>query len=153
MSLITRELGGGLVVAELGMDGAALQHALAQIDDRLMLWPPDGMSPYWRVACRVSDWQEARVVCTWRAPDGSPLPLSSGILAEVDRLRLDGRNKEPDADEFNRQREEQVDREKRARGEAIVEDHRPYVERSRTSVSLADTRRKPEWLKQKRGRL
>lgn len=153
MSLITRSTAGGLVVAEHAQDEKAVARALRQIDERFTLWPPDAMSPYYRVYCRVSDWQESVCVCTWMDEQGQPLPLSSGLLNEVDRLRLDARNKEIDADTFNRLRSERIAKEKADRGEAIIGEHRAKVERNQTSVSLTDVRRKPEWLKRNRGRL
>lgn len=145
MGVVTRHTGSGLVLAEYASDEAAVMRALKQIDGRFSLWPPDAVSPYYRVVCHVSDWQDARVICTWMDENGRPLPLSSGILAEVDRLRLDARNKPVDADTANEQRRERLDNEKRARGEAIMDDHRPKVERGRTSVSFGPLTRLSEY--------
>jgi hypothetical protein len=56
----------------------------------------------WRVMCHVSDWQPALSVCTWADEYGRPLPLSSGILELVRKLRPENRYQRVDADEHNR---------------------------------------------------
>lgn len=143
MSLIQREC-GGLVVAEYAQDELQIQRALKSIDDRLVLWPPDGMCAHYRVARNVSDWQEPEVICTWMDAYGNPLPLSSGLIDTVDSLRRDARNKSLDADVFNAKRTEDLERDRAERGQQIIEEHRPKVERGRTSVSFGPLTRLSE---------
>ena len=136
MSLIQRER-GGLTVLEQSMDAQAIQRALKAIDDDLILLPPDDYrGPYWKVYQHISDWQDAVCIFTWMDEAGNPLPLSSGLVNEVDKLRRDGRNKGLDADAHNAQRELLVEAEKAERGQAVVEEHRAKVERGRSSVSF-----------------
>lgn len=144
MSLIQRER-GGLTVLERSMDAQAIQRALKALDDALILLPPDDYrGPYWKVYQHVSDWQDAVCVYTHMDEAGNPLPLSSGLVNEVDRLRKDGRNKGLDADQHNAQRELQIEAEKAERGQAVVEEHRAKVERGRSSVSFGPLTRLSE---------
>lgn len=143
MSLIQREH-GGIVVAEYAQDESQIQRALTQIEDRLILWPPDGMCPYYRVARNVSDWQEPEIIASWKDTNGNPLPLSSGLIDEVDRLRRDARNKGLDVDAYNAKRTEDLEADRAARGQQIIEEHRAKVERGRTSVSFGPLTRLSE---------
>jgi hypothetical protein len=144
VSLITREVAGGLVVAEHGMDAQAIQRALKQIDDRLILWPPDSVNAYWQVYSRVSDWYPPTPVAAWMDDYGNPLPLSSGLIDKVNRLRLDAPNKGLSVDDHNALRAERIERDREQRGQAVLEDHKAKVERGRTSVSFGPLTRLSE---------
>jgi hypothetical protein len=110
VSLVTRQTESGLVLAEQAADGAGLRRALKDIDRNLVLWPPDAMSPYWRVLERRGDDRPAETILTWMGMDATPLPLSSGILDEVQRLRKDARNRGLTVEERNAQLEAAVRR-------------------------------------------
>lgn len=144
MSLIHREH-GGLIVSEHSMDARSIQAALKQLDDKLILLPPDAYrGPYWKVYRDVSDWQEAVCIYTWMDDYGDPLPLSSGLVNEVDKLRKDARNKGLDADDLNALREQRLAEDRAERGQQIIEEHRAKVERGRTSVSFGPLTRLSE---------
>lgn len=145
MSLVTRQTESGIVLAEQAADGAGLRRALKQIDDRLVLWPPDAMSPFWRVLRRMGDDHPAETVLTWRDIDGNPLPLSSGILDAVQQLRKDGRDQGPTVDERNRMLEEAVQKERRDGLDALADEYRPYLERERVGVSMGPRPRRRYW--------
>lgn len=154
MSLIHRER-GGVAVYEYAQDENQIQRALKAIDDRLVLWPPDGMCAYYRVARNVSDWQDAEIIASWKDQNGNPLPLSSGLIDEVDRLRRDARNKGLDVDAYNAKRTEDLEAERATRGQQIIDEHRPKVERARTSVSFGPLTRlgeQPTRIKKPRNR-
>lgn len=137
MGLVQRRTGSGLVLAEQAQDEAAVTRALKQIDRRLFLWPPDGLSPYYRVVESRGDDREAEIICTWMDDATlAPLPLSSGLIDRVDRLRLDARNKGIDADAFNALRSERIQAEQQEIALEIASDHRAKVERQRVTVSL-----------------
>lgn len=106
MSLVLRESRTGLVVAEHSADEQSIQHALARMDDRLVL-VRDRSDTYqrdvWKVVYRVSDWQDAVTICVWADDHGQPLPLSSGILDETQKLRPENRGKRVDVDAHNEQ--------------------------------------------------
>lgn len=145
MSLITRELPGGLVVAEHSMEAKAIERALKQIDDRLLLWPPDAYSQHWQVLSRVSDWQPPIPITAWMDDFGNALPLSSGLIDKVQRLRLDAPNKGLSVDEHNARHQEREERAAEERNQAVLAEHRPYVERDRTSVSFGPLTRLGEY--------
>jgi hypothetical protein len=136
VSLVTRQTESGLVLAEQAADGAGLRRALKDIDRNLVLWPPDAMSPYWRVLERRGDDRPAETILTWMGMDAAPLPLSSGILDEVQRLRKDARNRGLTVEERNAQLEAAVAKERRDGMDALADEYRPYLERERVGVSM-----------------
>lgn len=144
MSLVTRQTQSGLILAENDGGGwAGLRRALRQIDDRLVLWPPDVMSPYWRVLYRVSDDKPAETILTWMNDDGSPRELSSGILERVRKLdRRDGQQG-PTADELNQQHDERLKRQRESELEALKDEYRPYLDRGRVGVSMGPKPKRP----------
>jgi hypothetical protein len=138
----------GLIVARDSMDEASVQRALKRLDRRFCLQkhPRDGVEGGWvyKVICFVSD-AYAPVVLTWMDEHGRPLPLSSSIVDEMQKHMLGARNKGLSADEHNARLTERKRREADDRTRAVIDDHRPYVERDRVSVSLADTKKRPYW--------
>lgn len=142
MTLVSRTLSSGFVVAEHGFDEAQLQRALTQIDGDYVLWPPDATSPYYRVMCRVSDWQPAVPVVTWMGANGEPLPLSSGLIDEVQKWRPENRGKRGlTADEHNERQRADARRLQDENLQAIHEEFAPHLERSRTVVQMGDKQR------------
>lgn len=130
------------------MDEAAVGRALKQIDPRFVLQkhPRGGVEGGWvyKVVFFASD-TYAPVVFTWMDEYGTPLPLSSGLVETFKRLALDSRNREPDADEFNRRLAEQRAKERRDISEAIIADHTPRIARGRVGVSLATAKKPRYW--------
>ena len=99
MGLVVSEL-GGLHVATHSADYRSVQAAIKQIDDRYMLDDVTGTGD-WLVLCRTGSETPPLVVCSWRDERGRPLPLSSGLVEKVKRLRADSRWTEPDPREMN----------------------------------------------------
>lgn len=146
MTLVSRRLESGLVLQEHSQDEAQLQRALKQIDEDLVLWPPDGECSYYRVMCRVSDWQPAIPVVAWMDGQGNALPLSSGLIDEVQKWRPENRGKRGlDADAHNALHKETVRRLQDERGQEIIDDHRAKVDRGRVSVAMGAKTAKPSW--------
>lgn len=140
----------GLAVVEHSMDEQAVQRQLKQINDRLILWPPDATSPYYRVVFRVSDDQPVIDVCAWMDDYGRPLPLSSSLIDKVNRLRPDAPNKGLTVDEHNDRHRARVRAQMDDRTAAVMQTHRAKVERDQTSVSFAQVGRKPYWMRNRR---
>lgn len=156
MTLITRTTSVGLVLAEHAHDEAAVARALRQIDDKLCLQKHPGQTSggwVYKVFRAWSDDHPADLICTWADEHGNPLPLTSGLVDLVNRLRLDAPNKGPDADAHNEQHLRGVRKLAGELEQAVIEDHRAKVERGRVSVSMGGTNRKPEWAKKNRGRI
>lgn len=151
MTLVTRRHESGLILAEKSEGWAGLRRALKQIDRQLVLWPPDAMSPYWRVLRRVADDQPCVEVLVWMDDNMNPLPLSSGILEAVQRLRVDGRNQGPTADERNAQLHENNRKQSERDREALKDEYRPYLDHERVGVSMATVKRKPYWMRRWKG--
>lgn len=104
MSLVYRETGKGIWLAEQGADEAAMQRALERLDDRLILaWEVDPIysSRVYKVVRRVSDDRPAVHICDWRDDYGKPLPLSSGLTDLVQSLRPGARGAGLGMDEHN----------------------------------------------------
>jgi hypothetical protein len=143
----------GLIVARDSMDEESVGRALKRLDGRLVLQKHarDEVEGGWvyKVICFVSD-TYAPIVLTWSDEYGRPLPLSSGIIDKVQSLYLDARNKPISADEHNARLAAELERDRQANADAVIEDHRPYVERDRVSVSLSSTKKLPYW--QREGR-
>jgi hypothetical protein len=156
VALITRTTAVGLVLAEHGQDEATVARALKQIDGRLCLQKHPGRVPggwVYKVFRAWSDDHPADLICTWADEYGNPLPLTMGLVDQVNRLRLDAPNKGPDADAHNAAHLEAVRKLGRDLEQAVIDDHRAKVERGQVSVSLSERNRKPEWLKRNRGRI
>lgn len=130
------------------MDEASVGRALKRLDGRLVLQkhPRDGVAGGWvyKVICCVSD-TYAPVVYTWMDAYGSPLPLSSALVDAVQSHMLGARNKPLGEDEFNRRELESRRRDAERETEAVMDDHRPYMERGRISVAMSGAQRRRYW--------
>jgi hypothetical protein len=130
------------------MDEASVQRQLKRLDGRLVLQKHarDGVEGGWvyKVVCIVSD-TLAPIIYTWMDDYGNPLPLSSGLVDAVQSLLLGSRNKPEDEDAWNArvmaERNRDIEREK----QAMMDDHRPYVDRGRKSVSFAKAGKPAYW--------
>lgn len=135
------------------MDEARLSAALKLIDPRYCLQKHrrDGVEGGWvyKVICLVSD-TYAPVVWTYMDEHGTPLPLSSGLLEQIQRARLDSREKGVAMEEHNRQRELRARKLEDELVADTIREHRARVA-GRLQVSLADVQRKRQWLKKNRG--
>jgi hypothetical protein len=151
--LVTEQRPSGLVVARDGMDETSVSRALKRLDGRLCLQKhsrPGAPGGYvYKVVCVVSD-TYAPVVLTWQDDYGRPLPLSSALIDEMHRHLAGARNKAPDADAYNEQLVASRRRDAEATRDAVVADHRAYVERGRTSVALGAG--KPRYWRRERAR-
>lgn len=156
MSLVESVHESGVVLVEETRDHSALRRALKQIDPRLRLLSPETVFPgtppgYWRVVCLYDQDRPAVPVLTWMTPYGDPLPLTSRILDEVNRHRLDGRGYGKTSDERNDDLKETVAKERRAQLDAIHDEYEAHLERGRVGVSLGATNKVPYWMRQHRG--
>lgn len=136
--MLTRQHSSGLIVAEQAADERAIGRALQQIrpDAALQVRPRDeekgGVLVY-----KVVHVDSGQVMFTWMDDYGNPLPLSSGLIDEFQRHQLGARNTGLiGGDEHNRRHQEQIDRERQARVEAVREEHRARLDEV-TSISMA----------------
>jgi hypothetical protein len=141
VTLVRRTHESGLVLAEHAQDEAGLARALRQIDSRLTL---QFRPPYYVVVCQVND-HYAPVIATWMDIYGHPLPLSSGLLEKVQAARLGARNQPLSVDEHNAQRLADIESDRERMYEALRDDHRPTIERGRTTVTMATTKKPRYW--------
>lgn len=140
--MLTRTNSSGLIVAEQSMDERAIGRALQQIrpDVALQVRPRDehkgGVLVY-----KVVHVPSGQVMFTWMDAHMRPLPLSSGLIDEFQRHQLGARNTGLiDTDEHNRRYQEEIERERRARVEAIRDDHAARL-KGRVAVSLSGRHR------------
>lgn len=151
-----RQHGSGLVLAEDALDEARVSHAIKQVDDRYVLQKhPADVEGGWvyKVFCIVSEDQPAVCVLTWSDERGNPLPLSSGLVEEVKKWRPESRGRRgPDADERNEQLRERNEQHRRDQLAAISFEHKPKVERARSSVSFGPLTRLSEIPRRERRR-
>lgn len=156
MALVHRETGSGLVLAEEASDEAQIARALKQIDDRYVLQRhPGDVAGGWvyKVFCIVSEDQPAVCVLSWSDEHGNPLPLTFGLVDEVQKWRPENRDRRgPDADERNQQLRDRTDQVRRDQLAAISEEHKAKVERGRTSVSFGPLTRLSEIPRRERRR-
>lgn len=148
MALVHRQTGSGLVLAEDALDEARVSHALKEIDRRYVLQKnPDGDRPdLYVVSCIVSEDHNPVRLLSWADDDGTPRPLSSGLVEEVKKWRPEARvRRGPDADEHNRRLKERDEQHRRDQFAAISDDHRAKVERDQVTVSLGATTSKRYW--------
>lgn len=136
-------------MAEHSRDEASLQRALREIDDRYVLQKHPGNVEggfVYKVFCVVSEDQEAVCILTWADDYGNPLPLSSGLIDEVQKWRPENRSRRGlTADERNTQLEARREQERRDALAAITEEHRAKVERGQVTVGMSTRPRKPGW--------
>jgi hypothetical protein len=137
---------GGLVVAELGMDGASLERELRKRDPLLSLqgWPSlEHGRIVWRVVREAGE-RGPETVCVWQTEGGEPLPLSSGLLDLVDRLDRNSRHRHRDEDELNESRRLELAKQQQRDNEGIADNWNPSHGRTvlPRSVSLRMARDK-----------
>lgn len=140
MGLVTRATESGLVLAEDAADEVGLQRALEQIDRSLVLQKEKadvGGGWIYKVIQMVTD-DYAPVVFTWCDQYGNPLPLSSGLVEEFKGLRKEAASRRgPDADERNRRLVERNRAQIESDRDAVIQDHRPRVEKGRVGVGMS----------------
>lgn len=107
------------------------------------------MSPYYRVVRQWSDDHPATVVVSWMDPiTGDPLPLSSGILDEVNKWRPENRARRGlSAEEINQKQQEFARRTHEEIVDQIKDDHRAKLERGRVSVAMRRGSSQPQWMR------
>lgn len=142
MPFVSRMTASGLVLQETLGGEAEVGRALKEIDDKLVLQKHPGQVEggwVYKVFALVSDDQEPHCILTWADEYGTPLPLSSGILDEVRKLRRDVRERHGllDADAKNALHVARVQAKGRAEADEIVAEHRARLERSQTQVSFS----------------
>jgi hypothetical protein len=138
----------GLVLAEESADEAGLSRAIKEIDRRYVLQKnPDGDRPdLYVVSCIVSEEEPPIRMLAWADDDGTPLPLSSGLVDEVKKWRPEARSRRgPDADERNRQHRERISRERQEQLAEVTADHRGRVSKGRLTVSMGPRVRLRGW--------
>lgn len=126
--MIHRSLDSGLVLAEHGMDGAALERELRRRDPLLSLqgWPSsEHRCIVWRVVRDAGSERGPETVCVWQSESGEPYPLSSGLLALVDRLDRNNRGRYDSEDERNAERERERQKQISRSNEALADDWHP----------------------------
>lgn len=131
--------GSGLLVAEQAADHEQVARLLRGHDPRLRLVPQTGgarRGVLWQVYAYNGPDQDASYVCSWTTPDGEPLPLSSRLLDKVQELDLRTRGVQPDVNEANRKHQERVLADRERTFSDLADDHGPYIDRGRRSVSM-----------------
>jgi len=146
--VIHRSLASGLVLAEHGMDGAALERELRKRDPLLALQGYLSLehgAVVWRVV-REAGAAGPETVCVWQSESGEPYPLSSGLLSLVDRLDRNSRGSYASEDQLERASKIARDRQIARDNEALADDWnpkhgRPLLPRSRSLRMARDKRR------------
>jgi len=140
LGYVERQTRSGLVLAETGADGAAIERELKKRDPLLSL---QGVlsRQYGRILWRVlreagADGPET--ICFWQPEEGGePYPLSSALLDLVDRLDRNSRGVYAGADELDARRRAELARQIERDNEALADDWnpkhgRPVLPRSRS---------------------
>ena len=138
----------GLVLAEHGMDGQALERELRKRDPLLSLqgWPSaEHGCIVWRVV-RETPAGSPETVLVWQSDRGEPYPLSSGLLDLVDRLDRNSRAVYASEDELEQQRRRARDRQVARDNDALADDWnprhgRPVLPRSQSLRMARDKQR------------
>ena len=146
--MIHRSLESGLVLAEHGMDGAALERELKRRDPLLALQgflSLEHGAVVWRVV-REAGAAGPETVCVWQSESGEPYPLSSGLLSLVDRLDRNTRAAYASDDERDARRRAEQARQQERDNEALAADWypkhgRPVLPRSQSLRAARDKRR------------
>lgn len=153
--MVARTLGSGLVVAEEAADEARLSRAVKQIDPAFVLQKhPADVAGGWvyKVFQVVSEDREAVCVLTWTDMFGNPLPLSSGLVDELQKYLPEARSRRgPDADARNRQLAERRQRDMEHTVGEIIADHQARVARGQITVSLSARSKLRYWQKNRSG--
>ena len=151
MGLVHSRTDSGLIVAELGSDGAAVRRALKEYDPQLELLPPGvdvrggADRQHWRVYARTADDRPMLFITAWCTRDGDPLPLSMRLLDKVKEQDRNTRSAYADEDTRNARLRARRAEDSRVEGEALVDEHLRF--RGKTfpaprSVALRMTRDK-----------
>jgi hypothetical protein len=148
VSLVYSRSDSGLVVANQAADEASVERALKQLDRQLELqcWPSLDGPPLYKVVARLSDDRPPVTVLVWQTEQAEPLPLSSRLIDEVQRLDRNSRGEYLDDDERNRRLAEQRDRDWERDTEALATDWerthgQPILHRSVSLRMARDKRR------------
>lgn len=134
----------GLIAARDSMDEVAVAAALKRLDRDLALHYRRDDAELVNVY-KVVHVPSGLVVLTWMDEHGQPLPLSSALVEAVQRLAVGARNKPPSEDEHNARLVEERRRDVARENDALIDDHRPHIERERVSVALGVSGRPRYW--------
>lgn len=132
------ETRSGLFVAAETASPASVAALLRSHDDRLRLVPgisEEHQTQIWRVYRWRGPDRPAECVCAWTTPDGTPLPLSSQLLEKVQQLDKTTVGAAPDPDIENAKLKAARAKDHKREREAIRDEHKPYIDRRRVSVS------------------
>ena len=148
MGLVERTLDSGLVLQEYGQDHASLERELKKRDPDLSLqghFSDTHGCIIWKVILVRPD-RPSETVYVWQSERGEPYPLSSGILAGLDRLDKNTRAVYLDENERNDQRAHDLARANERANEAIIDDTtfkhgRPLLPRSQSLRMSRDKQR------------
>lgn len=155
MSLVYRETGSGLVLAEHGQDEAGITRALKTLDrDLILVRETDARHQcfVWKVLLHQGDTRPALHVLDWRDRNGVPLPLSSGIVDAVNAQRKDrpgGYDAIAESDAANRRLRKQLQHDFEADVDEIASMFAGQLERGRKQVSLAPDTKTRYWQRNK----
>lgn len=149
MSYDYRVSNSGIVLAEQGMDGAAIERALKQRDPDLSLqgWPSQTHNCIlWKVVRYAGPDRPPDTVCIWQSDRGEPYPLSSGLLDKVDRLDKNSRSVYVSDDELNQRKRERETKGKQDAYDDLAHDWdskhgRPMLPRSQSLRMARDKQR------------
>lgn len=137
----------GLLVAEDSVGEREVQRILRDYDPRLRLVPQRDEASQgllWQVYYWNGPDQAASYVCSWMDRDGVPLPLSSRILDKVQQQDVRTVGLPEDVNVLNARHRERVKLQQEQRLQDVADDHRPYIDRGRRSVSMGTrTTRQP----------
>ena len=132
---VTRSHRSGLTLVEDSYDERSLQAELELIDDRLYLvWEVRRGARLYRVLYDRGD-NEPAPIAEWRGDDGSPLPLSSGLVELVKSLRpRDGNVDLEGPTRRNVERAERLKADSDAAMDEIAADVGPRISDKRSAV-------------------
>lgn len=125
MGFVYSRSDSGLVLAEHGMDEAAVSRALRQHDNDLRLvrgYDLDREVFFWKVYRYNGPDRPADFILAWANEEGEPLPLSTRLVDEVQRHDRGMRGDFVSADEHNRRLREERHKDYLRDAEAIVQE-------------------------------
>lgn len=138
----------GLILARETTDGAALERALKRLDRDLTLqaWPQPAGPPIWKVVRYAGPDRPPEPIYSHIDRYGDPLPLTWGLIDEVQQLDKNARVRRLDADAKNAAFKEQLEKDWERDAEAIADDWafkhgRPVLHRSQALRRSRDRRR------------
>lgn len=153
--LMTETRHGDLLLAEYTADERQVSAALKEYDPHLrLIWEVDRETgrQVWIVVSVWSPEHPAVTILNWRENGcGDPLPLTMRIVSDVRRLREQDPVKASKAiDAANQKVKDDAAKQARTDALAVADDHRPYVDRGRVQVTLADVKRRPGYMRNRR---